>query len=95
MADTEKTAIAAHLYVALRRVANRVIDIEWMAQNEEYARAIIKFAVEQGNEELARQALRYQALLDGEPAPREASARAEATPPSADTVKKRYIGTLR
>ena len=45
MADTEKTAIAAHLYVSLRRVANRVIDIEWMAQNEEYARAIIKLVI--------------------------------------------------
>lgn len=95
MADTEKTAIAAHLYVALRRVANRVIDIEWMAHNEEYARAIIKFAVEQGNEELARQALRYQALLDGEPAPSEVPAKAETPAPLADTVKKRYIGTLR
>lgn len=88
MADSEKTAIAAHLYVSLRRVANRVIDIEWMAQNEEYARAIIKLAVEQGNDELARQALRYQSLLNGD-------ARAEAAAPSADTVKKRYIGTLR
>ncbi|ACT49748.1 hypothetical protein [Methylovorus glucosotrophus] len=91
MADTEKTAIAAHLYVSLRRVANRVIDIEWMAQNEEYARAVIKLAVEQGNDELARQALRYQALLNGEQGP----ARTEAAAPSADTVKKRYIGTLR
>lgn len=93
MADSEKTAIAAHLYVTLRRVANRVIDIEWMAHNEEYARAIIKLAVEQGNEELARQALRYQALLDGEPA-REDATRTQAEAP-ADTVKKRYIGSLR
>jgi hypothetical protein len=90
MVASEKTAIAAHLYVTLRRVANRVIDIEWMAQNEEYARAIIKLAVEQGNEELARQALRYQALLDGEP-----PIEAEAVAPSGDDVKKRYIGTLR
>jgi phage shock protein A len=90
MGASEKTAIAAHLYVTLRRVANRVIDIEWMAQNEEYARAIIKLAVEQGNEELARQALRYQALLDGE-----LSIQAEAVAPAGDNVKKRYIGTLR
>ena len=65
MSETEKTAIAAHLYVSMRRLANRVIDIEWMGKNEDYARAIIELARQQGADELTKYADRYEELMSG------------------------------
>lgn len=78
MRETEKTAIAAHLYVSMRRVANRVIDIEWLGRNAEYAQAILQLAREQGVEELARYADRYEALMTGKAVTPPAQARQEA-----------------
>ena len=68
MTEAEKTGIAAHLYVSLRRSANRVIDVEWMSRNEEYAREVIQLARQQGSEEIRHYADRYEALLSGAPA---------------------------
>lgn len=69
MTEAEKTGIAAHLYVSLRRSANRVIDVEWMSRNEEYAREVIQLARQQGSEEIQHYADRYEALLSGAPPP--------------------------
>ena len=69
MTEAEKTGIAAHLYVILRRSANRVIDVEWMSRNEEYAREVIHLARQQGSEELKHYADRYEALMLGAAAP--------------------------
>jgi hypothetical protein len=69
MTEAEKTGIAAHLYVTLRRSANRVIDVEWMSKNEEYAREVIHLARQQGSEELKHYADRYEELVFGVPSP--------------------------
>ena len=69
MTEAEKTGIAAHLYVTLRRSANRVIDVEWMSRNEEYAREVINLARQQGSEELKHYADRYEELTFGPPTP--------------------------
>jgi hypothetical protein len=69
MTDAEKTGIAAHLYVSLRRSANRVIDVEWMSRNEEYAREVIQLARQQGSDELKHYADRYEELMLGTAAP--------------------------
>ena len=44
MLVSQKLAIAAHLHVILRRRTGRVTDTEWMAENAEYAMAIVRFA---------------------------------------------------
>ncbi|HVZ43864.1 MAG TPA: hypothetical protein VHA82_08645 [Ramlibacter sp.] len=44
MLVSEKVAIAAHLHVLLRRKTGRVTDTEWMAENVEYAQAVVRFA---------------------------------------------------
>ncbi|MEZ0232173.1 MAG: hypothetical protein ACAH12_04990 [Methylophilaceae bacterium] len=65
MSDADKTAVAAHLYVTLRRTANRVIDVEWMSKNEEYAREILRLSRSLGAEDLSRYADRYEELMFG------------------------------
>jgi len=65
MSDSDKTAVAAHLYVTMRRVANRVIDVEWMSKNEEYAREILSLARQQGAEDLTHYADLYEGLMFG------------------------------
>ena len=51
MASSERVAVAAHLHVALRRKAGRVTDTDWMAQNDEYAAEIVRYARERAREE--------------------------------------------
>jgi hypothetical protein len=57
MMASQKLAIAAHLHVLLRRRTGRVTDTEWMAENQEYALEIVRFArvkaSEDGHAELA------------------------------------------
>lgn len=67
MTKSDKTAIAALLYVTMRRTANRVIDVEWLGKNEEYAREIIHLARQQGAADLSRYAERYEELAFGKP----------------------------
>ncbi|MEY4979281.1 MAG: hypothetical protein RLZZ352_1551 [Pseudomonadota bacterium] len=44
MSHNELLAAAAHLHVLLRRKTGRITDTEWMAQNPQYASAIVQFA---------------------------------------------------
>lgn len=57
MLASQKLAIAAHLHVLLRRKTGRVTDTEWMAENIDYAREVVRFArakaLEDGHVELA------------------------------------------
>jgi hypothetical protein len=103
----EKTAIAAHLYITLRRKLNRVIDVEWLVRNEDYAREVIGMARQPGLEEVAHYADRMEELIFGkilrqrpvEPKP-QAIPKIVDTPsqssdvPSEDSAKQ-YIGSLR
>jgi hypothetical protein len=68
MSDAEKTAVAAHLYVTLRRNANRVIDVEWMGKNEEYAKEILRLCRSLGFDDLTKYADRYEELMLSKPA---------------------------
>ena len=97
----EKTAIAAHLYIAMRRKFNRVIDVEWLVRNEDYAREIIALAKRSGLEDLAAHINRLEELVFGkpvavpvEPAPK---VEVEDEPEELDfnLGAKQYIGTLR
>jgi len=67
MSDAEKTAVAAHLYVTLRRNANRVIDVEWMGKNDEYAKEILRLCRSLGFDDLTKYADRYEELMLSKP----------------------------
>jgi len=89
--DRDKIAIAAHLYIAMRREAKRTIDVEWLLKNTDYAREIIALA-RQYSPELATYSDRLAALLPEEAPP-------QPTPSSAphqqSDISDRYIGHLR
>ena len=108
MSESEKTAIAAHLYVTLRRKLNRLIDVEWLLKNEDYAREVIGMSRQQGLEDLAHYADRMEEMIFGrilvkrpiEPkldvVPKIVAESAQSSHGSeGDESTKRYIGTLR
>lgn len=106
MQDSERLAIAAHLHVLLRRRTGRVIDTEWMVQNNEYAQEILRLsrarAIEGQWHDLAEWAERFaQSLTTAPPQPVidtvvERAARA-LHPHSAPSPHdgQRYVGRLR
>lgn len=51
MLVSQKLAIAAHLHVLLRRKTGRVTDTEWMSENQEYAREVVRFARQKAKED--------------------------------------------
>ncbi|MDB5985540.1 MAG: hypothetical protein JWR16_593 [Nevskia sp.] len=97
MSEAEKFSLATHLYVRLRRTANRVIDAVWMARNDEYAREILELARSFNEPELLSLVQRFEALLPGGPAARTtpAPSKPAAAAPVRDGSKQTYIGTLR
>lgn len=60
-------AIAAHLHVVLRRKTGRVTDTEWMANNADYATAMVAYAraqaASEGHSELLPLADKLEALI--------------------------------
>lgn len=101
----EKTAIAAHLYITLRRKLNRVIDVEWLVKNEDYACEVIGMARQPGLEEVAHYADRMEELIFGKilrqrPVEPKPVTKIVETPsqssevPSEDSARQ-YIGSLR
>ena len=107
MSESEKTAVAAHLYITLRRKLNRVIDVEWLVKNEDYAREVIGMARQPGLDEVAHYADRMEELIFGkilrqrpvEPKPEVVLKVVETPPPASDTPDEdsasQYIGSLR
>ena len=95
MTQAERFSLATHLYVRLRRSSGRVVDAIWMAQNDEYAREILRLAATDPDAETQNLVQRFQALLGNQPAPRRpAPAPAAARTTESDT-SQHYIGTLR
>lgn len=98
MLDSEKLGIAAHLHVAMRRKVGRVIDVEWVVRNDEYAREVIRIAMaEAQHPELQEWARRLQAALFPAPVAARALTVAPAAPPPATVMAAapRYVGRLR
>jgi hypothetical protein len=95
MLASEKIALAAHLHVLLRRKTGRVTDTEWMVENADYARAVIRFArqkAQEGNHtDLAEYAAKLEAAVLGIQQPRPAVVAGESTDPGIP----RYIGGIR
>ena len=61
MPDSEKFAIAARLHVVLRRKRGRVIDVEWMVRNREYAAEVLRLARAQDDAEVLGLVARFEA----------------------------------
>lgn len=98
MLDSEKLAIAAHLHVTMRRKIGRVIDVEWVVRNEEYAREVIRIAMaEAQHPELLGWARRLQAALFPAPVVARPATLAPPAPSPAALVAPvpRYVGRLR
>ncbi|MET0378846.1 MAG: hypothetical protein ABW049_07620 [Spongiibacteraceae bacterium] len=87
MTDNDKFAIAARLYVQLRRKSNRAIDTVWMVQSNEYAREVLRIARAQSDNDLQQLANHFEALMGPAAAP-SASA-------SAPVSASKYVGSLR
>jgi hypothetical protein len=46
MPESNRVAVAAHLHLMMRRRLGRVTDVEWMANNREYALAMVQLCRE-------------------------------------------------
>ena len=63
MTDNEKLfAIAGRLHVILRREQARIIDVEWIRVNEDYAREVLRLARAGGSQELHDLSQQVEAL---------------------------------
>ena len=88
MLENEKLAIAAHLYVLLRRATGRVTDVQWLVRDRVYAHEIIQLALAQPEQpDLKRWARKFElamGLADTGAAPLEAgdSALSTLSPPT-------------
>ena len=101
MAETDRLAVAAHLHVLLRRKTGRVTDTEWLAENPEYASAMVQFAlhraVEDAAPELETWALKLEAAwLAPDPQPaRSVTLIQRLKPQQAVSEPPRYVRSLR
>lgn len=85
MSDSERFALAARLYSALKRSTGRVIDVLWLLQNEVYAQEVIRLA-RAADAECNELAARFEGQMRGLPPPRPA-------PPAAHTATGAFTAT--
>lgn len=62
-ANNEVFSVATLIYTRLRRVSGRVIDVMYLVENSDYARAVLQLALATHDEELCRYALRLNSIL--------------------------------
>lgn len=69
LVNAEAFAIATQIYVRLRRVCGRVIDVMYLVNNKDYAKHIVDIALSTEDEELEKQVARLRPLIDLYPEP--------------------------
>ncbi|MFK4050372.1 hypothetical protein [Acinetobacter venetianus] len=69
LVNAEAFAIATQIYVRLRRVCGRVIDVMYLVNNKDYAKHIVDIALLTEDEELEKQVTRLRPLIDLYPEP--------------------------
>lgn len=69
LVNAEAFAIATQMYVRLRRVCGRVIDVMYLVNNKDYAKHIVDIALSTEDEELEKQVARLRPLIDLHPEP--------------------------
>ena len=62
-ANNEIFSVATLIYTRLRRVSGRVIDVMYLVENSDYARAVLQLALATHDDELCRYALRLNSIL--------------------------------
>ncbi|OEY95168.1 hypothetical protein BJD20_15650 [Acinetobacter proteolyticus] len=62
--NAEAFTIATQMYVRLRRVCGRVIDVMYLVNNKDYAKHILELALATQDPELERFVLRLSPLVD-------------------------------
>nr|WP_295785498.1 hypothetical protein [Rhodoferax sp.] len=91
MLASEKLAIAAHLHVLLRRKTGRVTDTQWMANNQEYAADVVRFArrsaAEDGHTDLAEWADKLEQAMFAAPVQRPRDIRPQVVPSVMPTLR--------
>ena len=104
--DSVIYGLLGRIHLLMRRVSNRITDVEYMRVNKDYAREVVRLAMATGNPELAELSARLRLAMELDaPAPeadlatervgpglleRLRTARPEATHPT-----QRYVGSLR
>lgn len=83
MLPSERLGIAAHMHVLLRRKTGRVTDTQWMADNLDYAREIVRIARLSAKEDGHTELIEWADKLEQAMVPQaEQAARSSAVTPS-------------
>jgi hypothetical protein len=85
MSESAKLAVAGLIGATLRRKLNRVIDVEWLLHNEDYAREVMSIARKQGVIELNQYADRMEELFFGN------VIAVHSIPVAEESMKKTYV----
>lgn len=104
--DSVIYGLLGRIHLLMRRIGNRITDVEYMRANKEYTREIVRLALVTGNGELAElcDRLRVAMELDAsveEPADAAVKSgpglfdRLRAARPQATHPTERYVGSLR
>ncbi len=100
--DSVILGLLGRIHVLMRRVANRITDVEYMRINKDYAREIVRVAAETGNAELVELCDRLRVAMELDPPPEtDAPARTgllerlRAGRSASTHPVDRYVGTLR
>lgn len=103
--DSVLYGLLGRIHLLMRRVANRITDVEYMRVNKDYAREIVRLGTATGNPELAELCSRLRQAMELDAPPPPAPAPSEEAPgllgrlrtgrPSATHPTERYIGSLR
>lgn len=64
IANAEAFTLSTQIYVRMRRVTGRVIDVMYMVQNKDYAKYVIALALETEDDELKRCVERLKSLVN-------------------------------
>ncbi|WP_398306718.1 hypothetical protein [Zoogloea sp.] len=104
--DSVIYGLLGRIHLLMRRVSNRITDVEYMRVNKDYAREVVRLAMATGNPELAELSARLRLAMELDaPAPKAALATEHSGPgllerlrtarPEATHPTQRYVGSLR
>ncbi|MCK6388220.1 MAG: hypothetical protein L6Q65_11545 [Zoogloea sp.] len=103
--DSVLYGLLGRIHLLMRRVANRITDVEYMRANKDDAREIVRLGVATGNPELGELCSRLRQAMELDAPPPPAPPQSEEAPgllgrlrtgrPSATHPTERYIGSLR
>lgn len=78
--DTVLYGLLGRIHLLMRRVANRITDVEYMRINQDYAREIVRLGVATGHPELLELCGRLRLAMELDPPAAPAEIRRETSP---------------